>query len=345
MKKVTSFSYCVALVLCVLMCISSCSKDNIDVNITWTEDSSQGSSDDKSSSGSSTDDGGSSSDSSGTTATKEKIDMFFKANVRGVFAVTSSVKPISADRLIMVDAYSAGTRVDSQTYTSTASASLTSTDGDTLSVATGTYDFYAVGINAVKATVPSFNSSGVCSSLLNQTDYIWWSDLSYTPTYPSSTLTMDMQHCATQVVVYIAPSTGVTIGSVNNMTITPSNTSGCTWNMLTGTITSATSISTSTEPMGVIQSGTEFVGQIIMLPLKMTGNMTLTFEAVIGSDTSSRTYTALLPVFEGDLEAAHSYKYTVTLYEDSVIISSVNIINWISVTANNTPIIPIQSSR
>lgn len=73
--------------------------------------------------------------------------------------------------------------------------------------------------------------------------------------------------------------------------------------------------------------------------------MTLTFEAVIGSDTSSRTYTALLPVFEGDLEAAHSYKYTVTLYEDSVIISSVNIINWISVTANNTPIIPIQSSR
>ncbi len=348
MKKAISFSYCAAIALFVMMGFSSCSKDDIDVNITWTEDSSQGSSSDKDNNGGSSDNngsGGSGTDSGGSTAGKEKIDMFFKANVRGVFAVSSALKPIAADRDIMIDAYSAGHRVASQSYTSTASASLTSANGDTLSLASGTYDLYAVGINAANERVPAFNSSGVCSSLFNQTDYIWWSDLNYTPTYPSSTITLNFQHCATQVVVYVSPGSGITVDRVSEMTITPSNTSGCTWNLLTGVITPATSLSTTVAAMGVAQASGQFVGQVIMLPLKMSGNMTLKFNALLGGETVARSYSAELPIFENNLEAAHSYKYTVSLYEDKVIINSVNIIDWISVTANNTPIIPTQSSR
>ncbi len=355
MKKLGLFSFYGAALLCMALFVNSCSKDDISVNINWTEEYPQ--TDTNSGSDSSTDkDSNSSGSGSGTgtgtgtgdgsSTTKEKISMFFKANVRGVFAVSStSVKPISAGRYIMIDAYSAGNRIASQTYTSTASGSLTSTSGDTLSVPTGTYDFYAVGINASDATVPTFSASGICSSLSNQTDYIWWDDIAYTPTYPSSTITMNMQHCCTQVVVYVTPGTGITISDVTGMNITPSNTSGCTWSLLTGIITPATAITSTTATMGVAASGTEYVGQIIMLPLKMTGNMTLSFSATLSGETAARNYTASLPVYENNMEAAHSYKYTVTLYENEVVISSVNIIDWISVTANSTPIIPTQSTR
>ncbi len=329
--------------LILMLLVSSCSKDDIVINLTYPQNNTGDNTDkDDSSSNNGNNNSGSGTDTGGSSSSnKNKATLFFRADVMNLSTTNTGTSEIGVNRNVMINAYNkAGDLETSVAYTSNSSGSLTPNSGSAMKVPTGVYSLYAAGVNTEKAAIPAFNSSGVATSLENQMDYIWWGNSDYSVNDTISTISMNMKHCGIQVVVSILAEDSITINSVSGMSITPADVSGCSWNLKSGTITQATSLTTSTATMGVASTSSSYVGQIIMLPIKASGDFTVSFDVTINGESTPRSYSAQLPIYEGNMTAGNSYKYTVKLYESEIVVGGVYIINWVSVTANQTPIIP-----
>ena len=110
--------------------LTGCSKDNIDINIENTI-------------GNKTDPNGNSSggNSGDTTSTATKqTKMLYTADLISLQTKATTTSEFPANRLVTIFAYSAGTKVTSQEYTSgTTAGTLSPSNGTDMQLATGTY--------------------------------------------------------------------------------------------------------------------------------------------------------------------------------------------------------------
>ena len=77
-----------------------------------------------------------------------------------------------------------------------------------------------------------------------------------------------------------------------------------------------------------------------MIPLKMSGNLGIQFNAQLDDNNINRAYEANLPIYNNDMIAGRSYHYFLNLVGTVVTVGNVYVDNWVPVTANNSPIIP-----
>lgn len=317
--------------------IIGCSKDDINISVGNEQGQNTGGS------------GGSDSTSGNNTdSTKTKAKLFFDANVYDLFTKIASMSPIAEGRYVTVYAYNGSSLVTSVMYESETAGTLTpaGTSTDPMTLTTGTYSLYAPGVNTPAGTaVPVFSGTTLSSGLQNNTDYIWWGKTGLVVEGSSQNLEMNLQHCCIQVVIQLINSDGVTLSGTPTMSITPSATGTNVWTLTNGTISPSTSLATTYMSMNATSSTsnsiTSYYGQVIMMPLQMTGNMTAKFTITVNGQ--SRDYQVLLPVYQNNMQAGYSYRYQVEFSNNEVTFNNtVNVISWVPVDATNTPIIPSQ---
>ncbi len=315
--------------------LTGCSKDNIDINIENTI-------------GNKTDPNGNSSggNSGDTTSTATKqTKMLYTADLISLQTKATTTSEFPANRLVTIFAYSAGTKVTSQEYTSgTTAGTLSPSNGTDMQLATGTYSLYSVGINKATTTPPAFTSS-TSMNVINGTDYIWWSTTGVVIEGQGSySQKVTYEHCCAQIVVKVDTANSVSIASCSGMTITPTNDTNSTWNLLTGDIATSTTLSSDSVAMGVTIALGEIVSQYIMVPYSGTTNLSCSFTLILDGESTARSYHVSLPYYSGNFTAGNSYVYTLELTQSGIEFIDVEIDNWVDVTVNSTPIIPSQVS-
>ena len=257
--------------------LTNCSKDDIGIDIKNDIIIDNENSDNKDNSGNSDNSG--SSDNSGTDSGSDH-EVTLSANILSMLTKASSTSPIGTNRYVDAYVYTSGHYYDTYHYISSSSGTLSPTHGSTeMILPTGTYTLYTPGVNTAGIAVPTFQNNAT-SDLANATDYIWTTK-TIVVTDQSQTVDLVLNRCAIQVVIQIElDSVTLDTSTTPTMTITPPDSSDCSWNLTSGKITAATSLSSTTASMGVTVStstDTVIVGQLIMLPLSSSDSITYTF--------------------------------------------------------------------
>lgn len=309
--------------------LTSCSKTIIDINV-----------DDK---------GDSLVDDSVNKNKKTKID--FKAAVISQLDKSRNInsEPISTERLITVYAYTAVQ--DSILFATvnykTEVIGTMSPIVHPLSLITGIYNLYAVGINAPNSVVPTF-TDGKAVSLQNGVDYIWDGIYNLVPIGIQDSLSILFNHCSTQILIDLVVQSGITVNSVSSVSISPPDLLGVEWDLFnSGKIVPATSI--NTHPNNMVNMGFKktdfgFLASYILVPIcvdKLT-NIVCNFSLRIDNENKNRDYKLNLPIYKNELKAGYAYKYHLTLERDTVLFTDVNIVDWHVIDVNGNPIIPIK---
>ncbi len=302
----------------------SCEKDNIHINTGNSQNQ----------------DGNTGSDGNNIPVTAQ-CTVYFAANLYDMkdgMHLTRSLNPISADRFITVYTYKGFKEITDYALHSASIGNLLSPDNKLLILEKGEYNLYAPGINTPGMPVPIFAGKSDIP-VRNKIDYIWWGKQKVSIDKPATEFTMDMIHCCTQLSVKLDFIQQMNIKDVT-MFITPSNTEFSGWNLENGTIIPATDLIGFSE-MGITRIKESFYSQMIMIPLRMNGDIDLQVRYVT---TGNQTFTleTKIPVYNGELKGGYSYQYVLNISNNQINLQQVNIINWIPVDANDNPIIPIQ---
>lgn len=285
-------------------------------------------------------------------SSKDKVKLSFLADIYSSFTratTRTDMSPIDTERLVTIYAYTVG--ADSYLETS---VDYQSEDTGELSPVTNsmmlypnTYSLYAVGVNDVNTAVPIFNT-GVATNIQNGLDYIWCGKWNVDVTEGNDTITIDFQHCCTQIQVNLVVESGITVNSVTSVSLTPPDLTDISWDMFNqGAIGPSDSINVNTDDMigmGFKKTAFGFRAAYIMVPIKVneTTDMNCTFVLEIDSEGSNRTFNLNLPVYENDMKAGYSYLYNLTLDKDTVLFSGVDVTDWNVIDVNGSPIIPDQ---
>lgn len=278
-----------------------------------------------------------------STAGKPNSQISFSASIESI-AQTKSISPLSSNRYAMIWAYASNRPMSA----GPSSRLLFKTDKpgtltpvfNPMYLPNGNYNFYSIATNSSSNQNPNFNSeSGVSSSaLLNGVDYLWWGSPNVSIAASSVNIPIVYSHSCTQVVIKLVAGKGIVLNSQSAATITPANPSGLTMDLLNGVITPGTIL----QPGGVAMGVSNFVSQYTMLPLAISGNMTATFTIMINNESVSRLYTVGIPVPSGGLKAGKSYLYKAIVNANEIIFNSVDVIDWIEVDEQGTPLYPTQ---
>ena len=201
-----------------------------------------------------------------------------------------------------------------------------------------TYDFYGVSTNST-ASAPAF-TAGVSAQLSNGVDYIWAKAAAQAISAEASTVSLTFDHKATRIVFTVKAGNGITLNSLDEVTLTPSAPSASTTMALaTGVITPATAIGTAvtlpTPTQTTVEEKTVGEASYVMLPLAFSGDLTVAFKAKVNSETAARTYETTLKAPENKFEAGKAYAYTVTLNANTVSFSGVLVNDWTAATGGN----------
>lgn len=219
-------------------------------------------------------------------------------------------------------------------YVTSSPGVLAGADGYKMYLPNGIYNFYSVSDNF--STFPPTFSNGESEPLFNGIDYLWWKSPQQDVTSSQINIPIVFQHACTQVVINVAGGSGVTLNKLVSATITPPA-PGATMNIFTGIIPPATTYGRA-DKMGV----KELTAQYIMLPLKTGTPMQLTLELNINNETDSRTFTASIPVPDGQLQAGDSYVFSAIVDGNTVSFPQVSVKDWTEVDESGNPLYPSQ---
>lgn len=272
------------------------------------------------------------------------IPVSFDANVYDMVVESKStplLSPLGIGRYADIYLFAQNDREYSAHYVSKTIGTLSTFSGEPIYLYPGKYRVYAPGINTPNIHVPSF-TNGIQHSLRNQVDYIWCSLPDMAVDKTAVTNELNFKHCCTQVLLCLSGAPGVTIMDFPVMQLTPSDPTGCVWNMYTGLITPATRISNAATMLPVTKANNSFYAQIIMMPLDLAGRMTTLITVSTSMDTNPVTIRVSLPVYQNQLLPGYTYQYNIILDKTGLHFTGVSLINWIAVDATNSPIIPIQ---
>lgn len=219
-------------------------------------------------------------------------------------------------------------------YVTSSPGVLSGVDGYKMYLPNGTYNFYGVSDNF--STFPPTFYNGQSEPLFNGIDYLWWESPQQDVTSLQINIPVVFRHACTQVVIDVAGGSGVTLNKLVSATITPPA-PGATMQMFTGIITPATTYGRP-DKMGV----KGLTAQYIMLPLKTAAPMQLTLELNINNEADSRTYTAEIPVPDGELKAGNSYVFSAIVGGNTILFPQVSVKDWTEVDESGNPLYPSQ---
>lgn len=205
------------------------------------------------------------------------------------------------------------------------------------------YSFYAVGIYDYKTVVPIF-TNGVYSDIQYKVDYLWSDTCNVTPTADTNNYNLYLSHSVTQISIVLSIDSGVTLSKLNNMEITPSSISGLDWSLYYGNIGPATSINSSLYTMDITQKNdSTYSGIFTMPPLELSNStsMDISLNTIVSINNIdyTKTFTTELEIPDNALKSNYSYQYDVLLRTDTVLLTQVNVSDWVPVV-DGTPIIP-----
>lgn len=265
----------------------------------------------------------------------------FNASVEGRNLLTRSMTPMEKGIQNRLFAYKASASNPASAtpeaqglYITTSPGVLIGSKGYKMYLENGVYDFYAVSDNF--STIPPTFRNGLSEPLFNGIDYLWWHSPQQDVNSSQIQIPIVYLHAATQVVFEITAGNDLVLNKLVSAMITPSK-PGASMDVSTGIISSSSSYGEA-DKMGI----NGFLAQYIMLPLKTTMPMTLTFEVMTNGETDSRTYEVQVPLPNGELKAGDSYLYRTVIDENSVIFPSVSIKHWTEVDETGKPLYPYQ---
>lgn len=382
MKKM--YGIILSMLMLTLLTLTNCSKDDININLQSTNINNPDGTGGDNSGGNNNNNGGDNNggdNNGGGDSGTSKLKVYFRAGVvhspqyTDFTATTSSTTSsstysnIGVGRYVNISAFNNDNiTVQAKGYTSSTAGTLSPTDNTQISLSSGTYDIYAAGVNVPAGTaVPTFTfgstGSATCSSLENGIDYIWASNPNFTPSTTNSesnNIYLKMTHCCAQIIVNLTAATGITINDTPTFNITPSSTSGISWNLSTGVITAskalggATAMSVGAGTSTDATTSNAYNGQLTMLPLaSISTGMTCTFSVTINGESTARNYQLTIPPYDGSAgggdggyAAGYSYTYNLELDLNEVTFNATNSVqvkNWQVVSISGV-IIPSQES-
>ena len=261
---------------------------------------------------------------------------------------STTIDPLAANRYVDIYVYKDNKQDEGKNYKSQSSGPMYPNPGPAMYLSDGTYTFYAAGTNETTNEIPSF-PEGVASGLVNGVDYLGWQSPKTLDITTSTTIDVDLSHCCTQVILKIATenensSSGSTpIYSVSDIKVTPSViTDKCTWDLFTGVINPAKSLSSTQNSMAMSNDG--FFGEYIMVPLDpsdSSSKIIFSFTVQFTEYSSKLRRDAEFSIPDGGLKGGYSYLFTVEFKEELVEIIDVNVIDWVDVS-DGIPVIPTQ---
>lgn len=219
-------------------------------------------------------------------------------------------------------------------YVTSSPGILSGADGYKMYLPNGIYNFYGVSDNF--STLPPVFSNGESEFLFNGIDYLWWGSRQQDVTSSQINIPIVFQHACTQVVIEVSGGSGLILNTLVTATITPPE-PGATMQMSTGIITPVTTYGRP-DKMGI----KGFTAQYIMLPLKTNTPMQLTLELNVDNESASRTYTAEIPVPEGQLKAGNSYVFSAIVNGNTLSFPQVSVKDWTEVDESGNPLYPSQ---
>lgn len=268
----------------------------------------------------------------------------FNATIEGRNLLTRAMSPMPTGIQNQLFAFqsavgnaASGTPSAQGLYITISPGVLSGNDGYKMYLTNGIYNFYAVSDNF--STIPPRFTNGKSEPLFNGIDYLWWHNSQLDVINPHLSIPIVYLHAATQVVVEISSGESLKVNKLISAMITPPA-PGASMDLTTGTITPATTYDRA-DKMGV----NGLLAQYIMLPMKSSEPMTMTFEVMVNGESNSRTYTVEVPLPSGELKAGDSYLFSAVVNENTVSFPSVSIKNWTEVDETGKPLYPTQTKN
>ena len=82
------------------------------------------------------------------------------------------------------------------------------------------------------------------------------------------------------------------------------------------------------------------LAQYIMLPVKTTAPLQVSFDARINDEATSRTYDVEVPLPNGELKAGESYLFKAVIEGNQITFPSVSVAGWTDVDETGNPLYP-----
>ncbi|MCD7848900.1 MAG: fimbrillin family protein [Parabacteroides sp.] len=238
---------------------------------------------------------------------------------------------------------SSATALASQEYTVGDEGKLTIGTSDTIYLAKGDYDIYAVAIDSLNITSPTFTNGEFLA--LNDSNYLWIKvDQNITGTAEAQNVALQFKRKAVMIAINIKAASGITIDdwdSTDPAMITPPDPgTTCKMKLSDGTITAATTVLTKTYAMktGTVEgsdgSKTTSVSYI-MLPLAEQNSSpvpTVTLKIKVKntgeSAATARKYETTLTYPTGGFASGKKYTYTATLKANGITFNAAKVEDW-----------------
>lgn len=264
----------------------------------------------------------------------------FHASVEGR-NVTKSISSIGKNIQVQLYAFNgtaanaAGTPVTTGVYESPAPGLLSGISGYKMYLTNGIYNFYGVSESLSLSRIRF--TYGTSDELLNGIDYLWWEGAQQDISSAQVSIPIVFTHSATQVVFEVVAGDGITLNGLDFAHIS-APALGAQMDLATGVIPPTTSYTTRPEKMGI----NGFLAQYIMLPLKTTTPMQVSFDIRVNGEITARTYNTTLAVPDGELVAGNSYRFKAIINANTVDFPSVSVTNWVDVDETGKPLYPMQ---
>ena len=242
---------------------------------------------------------------------------------------------------------SSATALASHEYTVGDNGNLTIETSDTIYLAKGAYDIYAVAIDTIVSnngiTFPTFTNDEFLA--LNDSNYLWTKvDQTITGTATKQNVELKFARKAVMIAIDIKAANGITIDSWSDsdpaMITPPDPGTTCKMKLSDGTITAATTVLTKTYPMktgtvaGTDPNKTTSVSYI-MLPLVDQNSSpvpTVTLKIKVkntGESTAKeRTYKTTLTYPTDGFASGKKYTYTATLKANGIYFDAATVEDW-----------------
>ena len=257
-------------------------------------------------------------------------------------ATSTMRKNVKARILVYADnaTVSSATALASHEYTVGDEGKLTIGKNDTIYLAKGAYDIYAVAIDSLNITSPTFTNGEFLA--LNDSNYLWTKvDQTITGTAEAQDVALQFQRKAVMIAINIKAASGITIeswGDSDPAMITPPDPgTTCKMKLSDGTITAATKVLEKTYAMKTVEAeGTDPNKTVsvsyIMLPLGNNAVPTVTLKIKVKNATEStataRTYKTTLTYPTDGFASGKKYTYTATLKANGITFNAAKVEDW-----------------
>lgn len=213
--------------------------------------------------------------------------------------------------------------VTSPIYRSASAGTLTPTNKPMI-LTDGEYNFYAV--SSKEDSLPPTFINNYAVNLQNGKDYLWCSIKNQIIDKNGTTVPITFNHVATQLIVNIENKDNINplseiLDAAYSAPIIDENVK---WNLLTGIISPATSI--STNPFNLSIKGLKT--STIMVPLYAPTDSIGYYVAVKQENGDLQLCSTLIPIPEEGYQAGHSYEYVMYFDADSLMLGLVTVAPW-----------------